>query len=557
MLTTNRRSASPEPSPDQGRKSRLGGRGSRRSRRKRRILGLPPLSQERIGGAVAIGLLLVLLTRCGGQPPPESVTATLDAAESSVSSMPAEESTAVEEALEAGTVTATQVVAGLPDAGALSESNPLPQVYSVRKGDTLSSIASRFGCNLKDLIAENGIDDPNSLQVGQKLELASCQTETGPVTQLLPNSEFVNGPAYVDFDVEAFAQEQGGYLAKHTEKIRGKVLSGPEVVDLIAQRYSVGPRMLLAILEMKTGWVTNPNPTDGARDFPMGYKGGGWELFYWQLAWAANELNRGYYDWRGRGMTPIAWRDKTATNYDPSLNAATAGLQRFFSKGAGKNQWETWLGDGREGFAATYRRLFGDPDQYAIEPLIPASTTQPVLALPWPQGDLWYYTSGPHGGWEEGSAWAALDFVPPERGLGCTAAKSWATASASGLVIHSQNGEVMIDLDGDGNEQTGWVLFYLHIASKGRVEVGTRVNRGDRIGHPSCEGGLSEATHLHFARKYNGEWIAADGPLPLVLSGWQAHAGGKSYDGTLTRGNQVRTACECWDKKYNGVKAVE
>jgi LasA protease len=123
------------------------------------------------------------------------------------------------------------------------------------------------------------------------------------------------------------------------------------------------------------------------------------------------------------------------------------------------------------------------------------------------------------------------------------------------LVIYSQDGEVVIDLDEDGHGETGWVLFYLHVADRDRVEVGTRVKEGDRIGHPSCEGGLSEATHLHIARRYNGEWIAADGPLPFVLSGWQAGSSGKPYEGTLTQRKQVRTACECRDDKYNGLIA--
>jgi hypothetical protein len=78
---------------------------------------------------------------------------------------------------------------------------------------------------------------------------------------------------------------------------------------------------------------------------------------------------------------------------------------------------------------------------------------------------------------------------------------------------------------------------------------------GDPIGHPSCEGGLSDATHVHIARKFNGEWIAADGPLPFVLSGWEAQSSGKAYDGTLSQGKVVRTACECWDKDYNGIQA--
>jgi hypothetical protein len=65
---------------------------------------------------------------------------------------------------------------------------------------------------------------------------------------------------------------------------------------------------------------------------------------------------------------------------------------------------------------------------------------------------------------------------------------------------------------------------------------------GDRVGHPSCEGGEATGTHLHFARKYNGEWVAAAGPLPFVLSGWTAHGGSVPYQGSLTKGDLVVTA---------------
>ena len=82
-----------------------------------------------------------------------------------------------------------------------------------------------------------------------------------------------------------------------------------------------------------------------------------------------------------------------------------------------------------------------------------------------------------------------------------------------------------------------------------------RLEQGDPVGHPSCEGGFSQSTHLHLARKYNGEWIAAGGPLPLVLSGWQFHSDGAPYDGTATRGLQERVACECRQSDYNGLVA--
>ena len=118
-------------------------------------------------------------------------------------------------------------------------------------------------------------------------------------------------------------------------------------------------------------------------------------------------------------------------------------------------------------------------------------------------------------------------------------------ASAPGLVVRSGDGAVMLDLDGDGYEQTGWVLFYMHIAARDRVALGTALKAGDRIGHPSCEGGVSQGTHTHFVRKYNGEWIAADGPIPFVLDGWVSQGLGTEYDGTLTRAGVTIEACDC------------
>ena len=102
----------------------------------------------------------------------------------------------------------------------------------------------------------------------------------------------------------------------------------------------------------------------------------------------------------------------------------------------------------------------------------------------------------------------------------------------------------MLDLDGDGDEHTGWDIFYLHLAADGLAKVGTKLNTGDPIGHPSCEGGVSNATHLHLARKYNGEWIPADGNIPFNLDGWVSSGDGTEYDGFLTRGTTVLTAEE-------------
>jgi LasA protease len=438
--------------------------------------------------------------------------------------------------------TVTPNATGLPNVGSLFEPTAPPQVYIVKGGDTLSAIAARFGCDMQELAKANDITDPNALQVGQQLDIPSTTMDVGPAIQLLPNSEFVNGPAYIDFDIGAFCARQGGYLFDYQEMVNGQLLSGPEIITLVAHELSLGPRLLLALVELESGAVTGSNPTGSLYSYAA-------------LSQAANRLNEGYYDWRGRGVTFITWGDGTITRYAPTLNAATAGLQYYFARGYSRADWEVLVGDGPGSFIETYRQLFGDPAQYAVEPLISADTEAPTFVLPWPKGDLWYFTGGPHGGWGEGSAWCALDFVPDEGYLGCQAASSFATAAAPGLVIHSQDGEVMVDLDGDGHEQTGWVLFYLHVASQDRVPVGTYVKQGDPIGHPSCEGGAAEVSHLHIARKYNGEWIAADGPLPFVMSGWQFHSSGTSYDGTATRAGEERSSCECWTPDFNGLVA--
>jgi hypothetical protein len=39
----------------------------------------------------------------------------------------------------------------------------------------------------------------------------------------------------------------------------------------------------------------------------------------------------------------------------------------------------------------------------------------------------------------------------------------------------------------------------------------------------------------------------------MVLSGWTAHEDVAPYEGWLTKGDQTRIACECWEDDYNGL----
>jgi LasA protease len=196
---------------------------------------------------------------------------------------------------------------------------------------------------------------------------------------------------------------------------------------------------------------------------------------------------------------------------------------------------------GEDNFFTFYETMFGNPwiRAQSVEPLIPADVVQPEMILPFETGLRWAFTGGPHAAWSAADVWAALDFAPPSMQSGCHESPAWVVASIPGLVVRSGDGVVVIDMDGDGYEQTGWTMLYLHIATKDRVPVGTWVEVGDRIGHPSCEGGRSTGTHVHIARRYNGEWVPADGPLPFVLSGWTARAASEAYKGWLVRGAEI------------------
>ena len=445
-----------------------------------------------------------------------------------------------------GTPTPNPAPAGIPNGEGVES-------YVVQPGETLSLIAAVFGCTVEEVAAANGLSDANAIHAGQVLYIPVTATETGPYLKLLPDSELVYGPAYIHFDLTGFVAGQGGYLVGYTEQVEGRTLTGTEIVQLVSQRFSVGPRVLLTLLEMRSGWVTQPQPADDAFVFPLGHVQSYQEGLFQQLSWTAVRLNEGYYGWKWGDRTTVRLTNGVRASLAPGLNPGTAGVQNCLAELSAT--WDEWLAlTGPEGFLATYERLFGNPFAYTVEPLIPPDLAQPELKLPWESGRTWYLTGGPHGGWGNGSGRAALDFVPGDKIPDCTLSKEWVVAAAPGLVLRSDFGEVLVDLDGDGFEQSGWVLLYMHVNAQDRVAAGTVLERGQRIGHPSCEGGYADATHLHFARRYNGEWIpAGSGPAPLVLSGWTAREAVMPYDGSLARGDEVRTACECWDDGVNGL----
>jgi LysM repeat protein len=436
----------------------------------------------------------------------------------------------------------------------IPERGVLTSTYIVRRGDTLSGIAAVTGATVEELMRINHLTNADSVKIGQVLQILIPIEGHAPSIKLIPDSELVNSPTAAKFDATKFSAAQPGYLNRYSEPVDGADMPGPRIVARVAEQFSVHPRLLLALLEYKGGWLSNPAPEGDALMYPLGYNLTDKQSLYLQLSWAAARLNEGYYGWRLGTRLYVRLNDGGRAYMGNGINAGTAGVQNYLAAISTRPVWLDVLGGGPRGFMQTYKRLFGDAWKFDLGTLVPADLKQPAFSLPWPKGQTWLFTGGPHAAWGTGSPWGALDFTAWSA-YGCNELYEWVTAMAEGVVARSINGEVVESLDPSGDERAGWSILYMHIGSPNRVQVGDKLKVGSRIGHPSCEGGVTNGSHTHLVRKYNGEWLNASGPIPFNLGGWVPREGAQEYDGSISNSalRLTRTPCECKELETNAI----
>jgi murein DD-endopeptidase MepM/ murein hydrolase activator NlpD len=413
-------------------------------------------------------------------------------------------------------------------------------LYYAQSGDWLPAVARRFGVDVSTIaspkiLPQQGLLDPGTLLIIP--DVLDRSVPYTPALQILPDNEFVFSATAVDFDISSYVREAGGYLATYREYLGSTGwTSGAGSIQRVAYENSVNPRLLLAILDYESQWVRSRPENDFRIAYPLGYENYRNKGVFGQISWAIGQLSTGYYGWRAGTLTEIRFNDGNILRIEPTLNAGTVALMYYFARQHSMNEWLRIM-DQTSGFASYYQNMFGDPWSRAdaIGPTFPPGITQPEMVLPFEPRAAWAFTGGPHSAWEIDGPLAALDFAPASATTGCDPNTRWILSAAPGLVVRSGVGVVVVDMDGDGSEQTGWNILYLHVAARDRVAKGEWVELNDFIGHASCEGGMSTGTHMHIARKYNGEWIIADGPIPFVLSGWTVVAGEKPYQGKMVK----------------------
>jgi LasA protease len=518
----------------------------------------------------ALVLLQMMVTGCvREQPRIIIITATFPPAQAENQEIATATQSDDREALALSPAPAQPLSIPTPNATVQTGSNQTE--HAVQPGDTLSLIAARYGVDLGSLLALNALPNPDVLQVGQIIQLPQVSVGFTPNFKILPDSRIVRGPLHT-LDIRSFLDQQPGYArnVQGTVDIQQdngipvpRTMDLAAIVDQVSIEYSVDPALLLLLLEYRAGWLSNPQPDDEliARPLASVTTAPYAEGIYYQLAWAANQINQGYYGWKYRQSSAIELPDGRRVSFSPELNPGTIALQYFFSRDSAYVQWEQAVSP--NGFYRLFVQYFGDPFASQIDQVVGAGITQPLLRLPFEAGVPWRLTGGPHGGWGSGSAWASVDFAPANEspsGLSCYIADYWVTAVADGVIARSGDGAIVLDLDGDGNESTGWAILYLHTNTAETIRTGEYVVAGQRLGKPSCAGGISNATHLHIGRKFNGEWIPADCSncpdlytVPsFEMSGWVVVGiDGQEYQGLMRRNGIEVVAEQGWATVIN------
>jgi LysM repeat protein len=114
--------------------------------------------------------------------------------------------------------------------------------YTVKSGDTLSSIAKKFGINVPALMTVNAITDPNKIKVGKSLLIPEATTDLAALPVPAPPAPNVTTAAGLVIDRKKFALPPSQYFANEFPK------------DLIVLHFTAGQSAASA----HSAWINSP-----------------------------------------------------------------------------------------------------------------------------------------------------------------------------------------------------------------------------------------------------------------------------------------------------------
>ncbi len=99
----------------------------------------------------------------------------------------------------------------------ISVVNTAPILYYAQAADTLRVVAVRFGVKPTEISSPEPIPETTFINPGQLLIIPRRLSNTTSSQHILPDSEVVFSPSAVNFNVQDFADQAGGYLKSFDE----------------------------------------------------------------------------------------------------------------------------------------------------------------------------------------------------------------------------------------------------------------------------------------------------------------------------------------------------
>lgn len=325
----------------------------------------------------------------------------------------------------------------------------------------------------------------------------------GVSARWIEDAEFVYGPALLDFDVRAYLATAAPHLVPQAEAI-----------SHWTGHYSISPRVLLAVLEMQSGVMTNPaalaNPSAG---LVAGADAGE------QIRALVASLFVDFYAFR-----------EAAAGQPRSLNAATFALLNLFRSAAPAGFSPQAADDARTRFRDAYARLFPTPALNAVVGDLPGGALPPsnFLQFPWKNNSSWFF-NGTHTTSGSGSfPMSSIDFTR-------TWSLVWGNNTSTDYVVAAHAGTVTVfsTCNVRVTAPNGWATNYYHleglvVANGQQVAANQTIGvYADDLANALCQGGSSTGPHVHFSLLQNGAHVPIDG---AQLSDFLVHAGRTSYD---------------------------
>ncbi len=337
--------------------------------------------------------------------------------------------------------------------------------------------------------------------IGYVVYLLAVLTPIVQATEnLIADKQFIYTPReMLTFDVPA-------YLKRHAPHMLDKA----EVITHWSGYYSVSPKILLTIMEMKTGILSQQNRSN--RPYPFGdlsARSG----FNSQVEDIARRLADAYYRKVDEEKFNLVFSGGDIASHSLSqlLNQSEQSeFKNVFLRLFPKQQSDTDLSGIRK--FLVYENGMVPPEN--------------LLQLPFPVGQDWYF-GGAHT--NTGSGNYPLSSLDMNNGgsWGSDTSSKWAVAAAAGTAIRHSSCFVEV------LHESGWSTTYYHLDNvqfQNRQEVVQNqrlANYANNRNQALCNGGSSTGPHQHFSLKYDGSFYHLDG---VFLSGYKVKTGRYSYD---------------------------